>query len=142
MALNKKDSGKASAMTIGILFGVLVSVLISLVSSSILAGLISGEKMSADAVGYGTAVILVVASSVGAWTANAKIKHHRTQVCLITGGVYFLVLLAFTAMLFDGQYRGLGISAICVLAGCTVVALLGIRDKKSRKSKFKKSAFC
>ena len=142
MALNKKDSSKVSAMAVGIIIGVLVSVLISLVASVILAGLIGAEKMSMGAVEYGSAVILMMASAAGSFTACRKVNHHRTQVCLMTGGAYYLLLLAITSVFYEGKFQGLGITAVSVILGCAVVALLGIRDKKTRKNKFKKSAFC
>ena len=87
-------------------------------------------------------VVLLLSASLGSWTASTKIGRLRTQVCLITGGIYFLVLLSITALFFDGLYQGIGVAAILVFVGSGVTALLGIREKKSRKSKIKKRAFC
>lgn len=140
--LNKKVTGKAVGMPMGILIGVLVSVAITLVCSAVLAWLIGAEKMRVDSVGYGAAVVLFLASFIGALTAVTRIKRLRTQVCLITGGIYYLVLLATTALFFGGQYQGMGVAAIFVIIGSELTALLGIREKKLRKSKFKKRAFC
>ena len=120
----------------------LVSVITTLVCSAVLAWLISAEKMHADAIGYGTAVALLAASFVGALTAVARIKRLRMQVCLITGGVYYLVLLSVTALFFGGRYQEMGAAAIFVILGSGMTALLGIREKKSRKNKMRKRAFC
>ncbi len=140
--LNKKLTGKAAGMPMGILIGVMVSVMTTLICSAVLAWLISTEKMQADAIGYGVAVALLVASFIGALAAVARIKRLRTQVSLITGGVYYLVLLSVTALFFGGRYQGMGVAAIFVILGSGLTALLGIREKKSRKNKMRKRAFC
>lgn len=139
---NKMLTGSKSGIAVGILIGVLVGIGVTLVGVSILAWLIATEKISENAIGYGTMVILFISALLGAGTAAANIKRLRVQVCLITGGIYYLLLLATTALFFGGQYQGMGITAILVLLGSGLVSLLGIRENKSRKNKFKKHAFC
>lgn len=138
----KMPTGRSSGVSVGILIGVLVCVGVTLIASVILAWLITAEKMGESAVGYGAMVALLLSAILGSWTASAKIGRLRTQVCLITGGIYYLVLLSITALFFGGQYQGMGVAAILVIAGSGVTALLGIREKKSRKNKIKKRAFC
>ncbi|MBQ3541868.1 MAG: TIGR04086 family membrane protein [Oscillospiraceae bacterium] len=138
----KMPTGRSSGVSVGILIGVLVCVGVTLIATVILAWLITAEKMGESAVGYGAMVALLLSAILGSWTASAKIGRLRTQVCLITGGIYYLVLLSITALFFGGQYQGMGVAAILVIAGSGVTALLGIREKKSRKNKIKKRAFC
>jgi len=138
----KMPTGRSSGVSVGILIGVLVCVGVTLIATVILAWLITTEKMGESAVGYGAMVALLLSAILGSWTASAKIGRLRTQVCLITGGIYYLVLLSITALFFGGQYQGMGVAAILVIAGSGVTALLGIREKKSRKNKIKKRAFC
>lgn len=138
----KMPTGRSSGVSVGILIGVLVCVGVTLIATVILAWLITAEKMGESAVGYGAMVVLLLSAILGSWTASAKIGRLRTQVCLITGGIYYLVLLSITALFFGGQYQGMGVAAILVIAGSGVTALLGIREKKSRKNKIKKRAFC
>lgn len=138
----KMPTGRSSGVSVGILIGVLVCVGVTLIASVILAWLIAAEKMDESAVGYGAMIALLLSAILGSWTASAKIGRLRTQVCLITGGIYYLVLLSITALFFGGQYQGMGVAAILVIAGSGVTALLGIREKKSRKNKIKKRAFC
>jgi len=139
---HKKVTGKTAGMSVGILMGVLVGLSITLVSSAILAWLICIEKMKVETLGFCTAVVILIAAFAGALTAAAKIKRLRTQVCLITGGVYYLILLALTALFFDGRYQSMGVTAIFALVGCGMSALLGIKEKKKGKGKMKKRAFC
>ena len=139
---NKTWTDKTSGVMVGILIGVLVSIGVTLISASILAWFIATEKMSENMISYGAMVVLLLSALLGSGVAIARIRRLRVQVCLITGGIYYLVLLAMTALFFEGQYQGMGLTAILVLVGSGLVALLGIRDKKSRKNKIKKHAFC
>lgn len=142
MKRNENTTGKGNGMPIGIIVGVLASLAITLICSAVVAWLISAETMSMNSVGYAAGCVLLLSASGGTWIATMRIKRLRTQVCLITGGAYYLVLLAITAMFFDGQYQGMGIAAILVIAGSGLIALLGIRERKKPKRKFKKGAFC
>ena len=51
-------------------------------------------------------------------------------VCLLAGGIYWLTLLAITALFFGGQYHGIAATGATILAGCGTICLLGIRSKK------------
>jgi hypothetical protein len=51
------------------------------------------------------------------------------MVCCITGMVYFLGLLAATALFFGGNYKGVGISAIVVIIGTLSAGALGLKRK-------------
>ncbi len=83
-------------------------------------------------VGYGAMIVLVIASAMGAWTAEGRIQRMRLQVCLLSGLSYFLALLSATALFFGGQYSGIGVTALAILAGSAGVALLSMRPQKNR----------
>lgn len=140
--LIKKAAGKSVGVAVGILIGVAVSVAITLISCMILAWLISVEKIALDSMNYGAGVVLMLASFLGALMAVGRIKRMRTQVCLMTGGAYYLMLLSITALFFSGRYKGCGLAAIFVFAGCGLAALLGIKEKKGRKYKIKNRSIC
>lgn len=142
MKLKDKTTGKTVGMPIGITVGVFMSVAITLACAVFYAWLIGMEKLSMDSIRYIAGVTILLSTSFGSWIAVVKIKRMRTQVCLITGAVYYLVLLSITAAFFDGQYQGIGIGAILVLVGSGLTALLGLGGKKSGKKKFKKRAIC
>jgi dolichol kinase len=57
-------------------------------------------------------------------------------VCLISGMIYFCVLLSITALCFGGQYQGIGVTGLVVLCGSCCAGLMGLREKKQgRKGK-------
>lgn len=131
MVANRKVTGKAMSMPAGIGTGLGISGSITLIGSAVIAWLISGEHLAESAIGYGAMVILLLSSAAGSWAAVLLIKHRRMLVCLISGASYFLLLLACTALFFGGQYQGIGMTALLILAGCGIVILLGLKGEKS-----------
>jgi hypothetical protein len=43
---------------------------------------------------------------------------------LISGGIYYLMLLAMTILFFGGHFRGMGVTALMVACG-SILAILG-----------------
>lgn len=131
-----KFGGNTNGVISGAVLGVLVCLLLTLSASAILAWMISAETIDMSSTGYGAIVILVLSSFAGSLVAAEKVKRLRVQMCLITGAAYFLSLLSVTALFFGGQYQGMLVTAIMILIGSMSAALLGIKRRKYRKSKF------
>ena len=133
MTVNQKVTGTAVSMPAGIAMGCAISLLITAAGSMLVAKLIADEVLMDTAIGYGAMLVLLLASALGAAIAAAKVKRMRLQVCLLTGVAYYGALLAITALFFGGQYQGMGVTALLVLAGTGASILLGVREKKTRK---------
>ena len=133
MTVNRKVTGTAVTMPVGIAIGWGIGIAVTLVGSILVAKLISDEILQSSAIGYGAMLILLLASVLGAVVSIAKVQRRRLQVCLLSGVVYYASLLACTALFFGGQYQGMGVTALVVLAGVGTVVLLGCREKKQKK---------
>lgn len=133
MTLNGKVTGRAMTMPAGIAVGCGAAMLVTAAGSALVAKLISDEVLVDTAIGYGAMFIVLLASALGAAVSAAKVKRRRLQVCLLSGIVYYGMLLGMTAMFFGGQYQGMGVTALLVLAGTGTVILLGTREKKTGK---------
>ena len=133
MTVNQKVTGTATSMPAGIAIGWTASVLTTVAGSALVAKLISDEILADTAIGYGAMFILLLSAALGAAISEAKVKRMRLQVCLLSGLVYYGSLLGITALFFGGQYQGMGVTALLVAAGTSLVILLGGRDKKQRK---------
>lgn len=133
MVLNKKVTGKAVAMPTGLALGTGICLLITLAGAAVLAWLVNGESLGENGIGYGAIIILGLSSVCGAWTAAGSIKRRRVQVCMLTGLLYYLVLLAMTALFFGGQYQGMVVTAVVIFIGSGTVSLLGVKGKSVRK---------
>lgn len=138
MVSNKKVTGKALSMPAGLGLGLAVSVVLTIVIAVVITYLLLGEKIPESAIGYGSMAILLLSSALGALIAAGTVKRRWMVVCLAAGGLYFLTLLGITAMFFGGQYQGMGVSALLILAGSGAVGLLGLRGERGVGKRHKK----
>lgn len=130
MVANRKVTGTAMAMPAGIALGAVICMLVTLFGSMVVAWLVSNETIPETGIGYGSMVILLVSSAVGAWVAVKGIKHRRLAVSAMTGAAYYACLLACTALFFGGQYGGMGVTALVILAGCLSAGLMGLKGER------------
>ena len=135
MYLKKKTTGTSASIPVGIGLGLVASMVITLACSGITAYLISAEKIGEHTIGYMVMLILALSAVIGTWIAVTAIKRLRLQISLLFAGCFYLVLLAMTALLFGGQYQGMGISAVIVLAGSMAIAFLPSKGLKIGKMK-------
>ena len=133
--MKMKISGKSVGIPLGLAVGELVSMIITVAAAAVAAWLIATEKIGEGGIGYAATIITALAAAVGAWVSSALIKRMRLQICMLSGVCYFLILLALTALLFGGQYRGIGLSAIVILCACALIALLPSKNKGLKMKK-------
>lgn len=107
-----------------------MNLLITITGAIISAWLIGNEKIPEQSIGYCSMFILLAASFLGAWIAAAKIKHRRLYISILSGLIYYCILLAVTALFFGGQYQAMGVTALVVLAGCMSAALIGLKGER------------
>lgn len=140
MTVNQKVTGTAASIPAGLAMGTLVSLGITAALSALAAWLVRGGSVPEEGIGYCAMVILLLSSCAGALTAIRKTKRLRMQMGLAAGGIYWLCLLAATALFFGGQYEGIGVTALMVFCGSMLVILLapggqnraGCRRRKKR----------
>lgn len=138
MTVNRKPNGRAMTLPAGSALGAAFALLWTLISSGFLAWLIHNERLPEEAIGYGSMVILLSASILGALVAYGKVKKQRMLTSACSGGIYLLMLLAITALFFGGKYSGMGVTALLILGGSGTAALLGMRQGKSRMKRGRK----
>lgn len=141
MVRNQKVTGKAMSMPTGLALGGVVSLGITILGAVIVGKLVDGEVMAQNVIGYAAMVILLLSSLAGALTACRKIKRQKLVVCLISGGIYYAILLSMTALFFGGQFSGMGVTALMVLAGCGVGILLESRSEGKGTRNRKRKAY-
>lgn len=129
MVRTKINTGKAASMPGGLALGAGVSVAVTLVLSAIIAKLVQMEVLRQDQIGYAVMVLLITASSLGAAIAQGKVKHQRVLVCMLSGLIYYVILICITALFFGGQYTGFGVTGLLILGGAGTTALLSGRRK-------------
>ena len=122
----------------GLAAGAAVSIVATVVISFVGAQLILNEVMTQDRIGYCSMAALLAGTILGAVTASGKIRHRKLLMCLLSGGVYFCLLLAATALFFGGQYEGFGVTFLTVLMGSFAAALMTSREGKGGKKRKRK----
>lgn len=133
MTINRKVTGKALSLPRGLLLGNGVSVAFTLLLSAVLAKLVSTERMQWEQIGYGIMALLFISSVTGTIVAVNTIKRQLLIVCASAGALYWISLLAITALFFGGQYHGVLATGATILAGCGTVCLLGLRRKAGKE---------
>ncbi len=126
-------------MSIGV--GVMISMAGMLAGALALAAVIHKGKMSPDAMGYGVLAVLMISSVFGSLIACTRVSGKRLIVGAVTSAVYLLVLLCMTALFFGGRYQGVAVTALVVLGGGIISALLTTRHGKGTGKKHKKHRY-
>lgn len=129
---NQKDV--ASSVPTGIGWGTITALSLILAGSFVTGKLLDTERIRWENVGYWVMVILLLSSFTGSVTACRKIKRKFMQTSLITGCVVWLFLLACTALLFGGQYAGVGVIGGLILSGSCSAGLWESNRQHKRKT--------
>ena len=135
MTINQKPTGRASSMAAGLTIGAIASLCVTVLICAIGAHMISTEILPQNQIGYCAITALLSATIMGAAVASGKIKRRKVMVCLLSGLIYICTLLALTALLFGGQYQGIGVTLITVGIGSIAATLLVNREKKPRSKR-------
>lgn len=127
-------------MQVAIAIGTLVSVMVVLLGSLLLAYLVLKGNISMNMIGVVSAVILSFSAAAGALVATGLSKDNRLLVTGITAMATYLILLGINVVFFDGQFAGIGLTALMIIAGAGVTLLPKLR-KKPRKNRIKIPAY-
>ena len=133
--IHKKPSGRALSMPAGLLHGTLASLGITLGFVALISKLLDSERIQAETIGYWIMFMLIIATSIGAVISCWKIKRQRVMVCLAAGGIYYLTLLAATALFFGGQFESVGVTGLIIFLSSAAAVFLPFPAKKSRGGK-------
>ncbi len=137
--VNKSKSTGSIPSGIGI--AAAVSIAVTLLGAAVIACLVDREVIAAEGISAASSLIWIIGAALGALTAMVRIKRMRMQMCMLSGGCYFLTLIAVTALFFGGQYAGMGVSTLCILCGCGAVAILSILAEKKGGRKIRKRTY-
>lgn len=136
----KHDKSKLTIKRI--LAAQLTSVLMLVIGCMIIAGLLGGEKIKEDSTKYFVMGIIMLSSCLGAAISVMGSGKIRILYCIGMGGIYFLILLAFTGLFFGGMFRSIkdvGATLLLIACGSVIAAMLKSPDKKATTRRRKHS---
>ena len=126
MGVNPKMTGRTRSVPAGLAFGAMISIGVTILIAVVLAKLVDMERLAWERVGYGIMILLFLASFSGAVASYFRIKRQRLIVCMMSGVVYFALLLSVTALVFGGQYEAVGVTAVLIFGGSACAGILGL----------------
>lgn len=139
MTWKGKTTGRALSMGAGIALGLGAAMAITVVGAALVAWLAITERMGESGIGYGAMVILVLSAAIGGFIACGTIRRRKLMVCCICAVGYYLLLLSMTALLFGGQYDGMGTTALMVMlgGGIALIPVVTGKGNGARRHKIK-----
>ena len=130
MITQHKAGSRAVSFPSGLAVGAAVSIAVTIFVCVAGAWLISAEVMPQEQIGYCAVTALLAAAITGGLTACGKIQRQKMIVCLLSGGLYYLILAVVTITFFGGDFRGMGVTFLTVLLGSVTAILLATGRKK------------
>jgi len=122
-----------SATAKRIAIGTLVSLAMTLIITAVFAVMEMEELIKEENMKYCVIVILFLSALAGAKSVTGRNRDRNVEVGLLMGVTYACTLLSMNALIFSGQYHGVGAGIIMILSGCIVSQLLGRKEKKNIK---------
>lgn len=99
--------------------------------SLVLAWMVDKGHLPWERIGYGVLGLLLICAFTGALVGYRQVGHQRLAVCIGCGVIYFLLLLASTALFFGGQFHAVGVSAGLIFAGSGCAGLLQFGQRRA-----------
>ncbi len=141
MVKTSKSMKVSSSMPAAIGMGLFASLAVTLIGAGVLAWLMATERVGDGSMGIGCGVILAVASAAGALLASSMAGTQRLVVSAITAACYYALLLGMTALLFGGEYKGMGTTALWILGGGILSICPAFLPKKGSRRPMKRTRF-
>ena len=135
MTKNLKHTGKAKSIPCGMAISAVISIGMTILCSGAIAYFLDTEKMTWETAGYWIMFLLLGASFIGGKSAITAVKRQRMLISLMSGVVYWGVLLCITALFFGGKYEGVWVTAGLIAAGCAIAGMLTMPEKQKQGKK-------
>lgn len=137
--MSYRTKGNNSSMPISLGIGLILAWMFTVAVGAIAAFLVAGERMPEDFIEPAAVITLCVSSFVGSMVAGGMMEQKRMIVCVVSGGIYYLSLICFNMLFFEGCLHGLLGAALTIMGSCVIAGLLQTRQKKQRIAYFKGS---
>ena len=131
----KTHTGKAYSVSGGMAMSSLVNMVVTILWSLVITYLMNRETITWQQAGYWIMGGIFCSSFLGAKTAFAFIKRQRLLISLMSGILYWGILLCITALFFGGNCDAVLETAGIIGAGSVTSGLLmmPVPPKKHRK---------
>ena len=133
-----KVNGRAASVPAGMAMAAAASMILTAILCVLIAYFLNRGKMTWEQAGYWIMAMLFFVTFVGGKLAYSAVKRQRLLISLMSGIIYWGLLLSITALFWGGNYGPIWETAGIIGAGCLTSALL----KGGRCRKKNKRAYC
>lgn len=135
MSTTIKHTGKAVSIPGGMAISAAVSILTTLIMSAAVASFLNTEKITWEQAGYWIMGMLFSAAFLGGKCSISVIKRQRLAVSIMSGLLYWGLLLCITALFFGGSFEAIWETGGIIAAGCCTAAMITLpKNQKYRKN--------
>lgn len=132
MVVNRKPSGTAKSMPVGLAIGWIVETLVTAATCMLLAILILNGRAGWGAMGYSATGALLLSSYLGAAISCKLVGRQKIMVCALSGAIYLCTLLLAALLLFDGKLDSMWLPALLAVGGTALACLLHGTEKQGK----------
>ena len=132
--MKNQENQKIKTLIRQSLAGSITGILFLVGSAAILSTLILNGRISEGKINYFVLGIIVLSVMLGTIIARKNAGENKKVVCIITGIAIFCILLFITAVLFGGQYAGVGETGLLILCGSLLPVLVNRDGPKKKKA--------
>lgn len=132
MVVNRKPSGTAKPMPIGLAMGWITGMAITVATCVLIAALILNGKTGWGTMGYGTMGALLLSSYLGAAISSKLVGRRKVMVCALSGVIYLCTLFLAAFLLFGGGIESMWLPALLVAGGAALAGLLHSSEKQGK----------
>ena len=124
--MNRKTFRKRESKNWGSVLtcGIVLTLVVMMISISVMAALMESTKINESAVGYYVVFIHLISILSGVRTVLRKQNEHKLYTSLFLGLLYWVMLLAMTALFFGCQYQGISVTIAVVMTGCVIAVIM------------------
>lgn len=129
--MKNRKSGKTVSVPTGLGISLITNILLTAIMSGALAFCVDKKTIPWETIGYYIMIMLLVSSFAGGKAAIATIGTQYLLISAMSGLLYWMFLLCFTALFFGGSYDAVGETGALIMAGSLTSAMLRLPRKKA-----------
>lgn len=129
------QAGKTQSIPKGLALSSFISIFITLVVSLLIADSLNKERITWEQAGYWIMGMLFTASFVGGKSAYFVIRRQRFTISIMSGIMYWGILLCITALFWGGNFEAVWETAVLIGSGCCTSAVLYLPNVNKHKQK-------
>lgn len=132
------NTGKSLSFPRGMTVSGITSMSITILASVIIAQMLDSGQITWEQSGYWIMGMLLLSAFLGAKAAIVTIKRQKLAVSMMSGILYWGIMLCVTALFFGGNYDAVLETAALIIAGSGCAAMVSLPQKRSRRKRRRK----